>query len=63
MQRVNYEGKLVIIDETFIELGNRKISYLYVFSRPMICLSLRLGQIIGLLATGKQLIFSPPTKS
>ena len=21
------EGKLVIIDETFIELGNRKISY------------------------------------
>ena len=47
-------------DKTIIELGYRKISWFVNVSQIIICLSLRLRQIIDLLATDKSRYFAQP---
>ena len=47
-------------DKTFIELGYRKISWLLVSRRSIICLGLRFRQMIDLLATDKSRYFTQP---
>ena len=45
-------------DKTIIELGCRKMSWLSLSRRSIICLSLRLRQIITLLATNHDILLS-----